>query len=115
MESSHHHKPNGQPSESHHSSSNPAGQYTIPDNFANLNEVAAPPPVENPQEEHVYRYSSLEESRTREQNYAHAGTGDSRKYYDHIDRNMDLADMKHSRCIPFIALRAYLRSLWPSH
>jgi len=43
--------------------------YTIPDSYANLSELAAPLPVENPQEGHLYHHSTLEESRSREQIY----------------------------------------------
>jgi hypothetical protein len=66
-----------------------ADEYTIPDSWANLNEVASPPPVENPKEQDIYRHHSLEEVRTHEQDYMrrkhsaldrHASTdpGDSR-------------------------------------
>jgi hypothetical protein len=46
-----------------------ASGYTIPDSWANLSELASPPPVENPKEQHLYHHHSLEETRTREQDY----------------------------------------------
>ncbi len=41
--------------------------YMMPDNYDNLNELEAPPPVENPHEEGLYRHHSLEEYRSGEQ------------------------------------------------
>lgn len=46
-----------------------ANAYTVPDSWANLSEVASPPPVENPKEQDLYRHHSLEEVRTQEQDY----------------------------------------------
>lgn len=43
--------------------------YTIPDSWANLSELASPPPVENPKEQAIYRHRSLEQTRTQEQYY----------------------------------------------
>jgi CrcB protein len=43
--------------------------YDIPDNYVNLDELATPSPVENPDEESVYLHRSLEEGRTQEQDY----------------------------------------------
>jgi hypothetical protein len=43
--------------------------YSIPDNYAYLTELAAPPPVENPEERHLYRHHSLEEALSRERYY----------------------------------------------
>ena len=40
-------------------------QYTIPDNYGNLDEVVGPLPVENPDELNYYRHESLEQSRSR--------------------------------------------------
>ena len=39
--------------------------YTIPDEYRNLDEVACQSPVENPREQRYYRHESLEESRSR--------------------------------------------------
>lgn len=39
-------------------------QYHIPDEYANLNELTGPLPVENPHEEGVYRHHDLEEARS---------------------------------------------------
>ncbi|KAF2468981.1 uncharacterized protein BDR25DRAFT_304873 [Lindgomyces ingoldianus] len=36
--------------------------YALPENYANLNEVAAPPPVENPVDSAIYRHQSLEDA-----------------------------------------------------
>jgi hypothetical protein len=46
-----------------------ANGYLIPDNYAYLTELAAPPPVENPEERHLYRHHSLEEALSRERYY----------------------------------------------
>lgn len=37
--------------------------YTVPDDYANLDELAAPSPVQNPHERSFYRHDSLEEER----------------------------------------------------
>ena len=57
---------NKSPSRSH-----PAEQsnYNIPDNYANLDELATPSVVENPDEAHFYRHRSLEEAKSQEQEY----------------------------------------------
>jgi CrcB protein len=39
--------------------------YTVPDDYENLSEVASPSPIENPREQRYYRHESLEESRDR--------------------------------------------------
>lgn len=43
--------------------------YNIPDNYANLDELATPSPVENPDEDPIYRHKSLEEAKSQEQDY----------------------------------------------
>ncbi|CZR57344.1 related to chromosome condensation protein (CrcB) [Phialocephala subalpina] len=43
--------------------------YDIPDNYVNLDELATPSPVENPNEEPVYLHKSLEEAKKQEQQY----------------------------------------------
>ncbi|KAF7559439.1 hypothetical protein G7046_g4726 [Stylonectria norvegica] len=48
-------------------SSDEETSYSVPDDYANLDEVAAPAPVENPQESSVYSHASLDASRSREQ------------------------------------------------
>lgn len=59
--------------------------YNTPDNYANLTEVAAPAPVDNPDEQALYRHVSLEEFRSQEQEYVQsqsrnvAGPGESSK------------------------------------
>lgn len=45
------------------------GDYTIPDDYAFLDELAGPSPVENPHERTFYRHDSLEEERGAEQDY----------------------------------------------
>ncbi|KAK4200429.1 CrcB-like protein-domain-containing protein [Triangularia verruculosa] len=44
-------------------------EYDVPDRYANLDEAANVPPVQNPDEESVRRYESLEQERAREQSY----------------------------------------------
>jgi fluoride exporter len=43
--------------------------YDFPDNYVHLDELATPSPVENPREEPIYIHKSLEEAKTREQEY----------------------------------------------
>lgn len=43
--------------------------YTIPDDYANLDELAGPPPVENPNERSFYRHDSLESTRESEKDH----------------------------------------------
>ncbi|KAL5329009.1 hypothetical protein ACEPPN_002518 [Leptodophora sp. 'Broadleaf-Isolate-01'] len=43
--------------------------YDYPDNYVNLDELAGPPPVENPNEGRLYQHTSLEETRSQEQAY----------------------------------------------
>ena len=38
--------------------------YTVPDDYENLDEIAGPSPVENPDQQRFYRHESLEQSRT---------------------------------------------------
>ena len=44
-------------------------RYDIPDNYVHLDELATPSPVENPDEEPMYLYKSLEEVKTQEKEY----------------------------------------------
>jgi len=46
-----------------------SGSYDVPDDYVNLDELAAPSPVENPDEGPLYRHISLEDARSREQEY----------------------------------------------
>ena len=43
--------------------------YDIPDDFANLDELASPSPVQNPYERHIYLQEYLEEQRSQEEGY----------------------------------------------
>lgn len=43
--------------------------YNFPDNYVQLDELATPSPVENPGEELIYLHKSLEEAKSREQEY----------------------------------------------
>ncbi|CAG8956179.1 hypothetical protein HYFRA_00012096 [Hymenoscyphus fraxineus] len=45
------------------------GSYTISDDYVNLDELATPPPVENPENNAIYRHKSLEDARNEEQKY----------------------------------------------
>ncbi|KAH7419281.1 CrcB-like protein-domain-containing protein [Cadophora sp. MPI-SDFR-AT-0126] len=45
------------------------GSYDLPDDYVNLDELAAPSPVENPDEGPLYRHISLEHTRSQEQAY----------------------------------------------
>lgn len=60
--------------------------YNIPDNFANLDEVAVPSPVDNPDEDRIYRLRSLEEVKNEEQQYQRKQQMDRR---DSIARGED--------------------------
>lgn len=52
--------------------------YDIPDNYANLDELATPSPVENPDEEAVYLHKSLEEAKEQEEQYQQNQTKERR-------------------------------------
>ncbi|KAF4637978.1 hypothetical protein G7Y89_g116 [Cudoniella acicularis] len=43
--------------------------YNFPENYANLDELASPEPVENPDEDRIYLHRSLEEAKSEEQEY----------------------------------------------
>ncbi|KAF7935658.1 hypothetical protein EAE99_002638 [Botrytis elliptica] len=45
------------------------GDYDIPDDYAHLDELATPSPVENPHEVPTYKHKSLEEAKDEEQKY----------------------------------------------
>ncbi|KAI4134307.1 MAG: hypothetical protein LQ347_001632 [Umbilicaria vellea] len=53
--------------------------YTVPDDYANLDELAAPSPVENPHERSFYRHESLEEDLENEQDCSRWDTYKKRK------------------------------------
>jgi len=44
-------------------------EYDIPGSYANLDELATPSPIQNPDENPIFRHMTLEESRSREQEY----------------------------------------------
>jgi hypothetical protein len=46
-----------------------ANGYSIPDNYAYLTELAAPPPIENLEERHLYRHHNLGEALSQERYY----------------------------------------------
>ncbi|KAH6680541.1 CrcB-like protein-domain-containing protein [Halenospora varia] len=46
-----------------------AASYNIPDNYVNLDELATPSPVENPEENRIYLHRSLEQAKNEEQEY----------------------------------------------
>jgi len=53
----------------HHVRQLSADKYDIPDDFSNLDELASPPPVQNPHERHLCSVEYLEEQRSQEQAY----------------------------------------------
>ncbi|MAD84872.1 MAG: hypothetical protein CL912_18085 [Deltaproteobacteria bacterium] len=53
----------------HHDGRESSDLYDIPDDFANLDELASPAPVQNPREGHIYSQDFLEEERSQEQDY----------------------------------------------
>ncbi|TVY33268.1 Fluoride export protein [Lachnellula subtilissima] len=53
--------------------------YDIPDNYANLDELATPLPVENTQESQLYGHRSLEEARNEEREYENNQARQKRK------------------------------------
>ncbi|KAI9816889.1 MAG: hypothetical protein M1827_001534 [Pycnora praestabilis] len=81
--------------------------YTEPDDYANLDEVAAPPPVENSEDNPIHRHESLEEyrsggedderSRSRQPQGAiedlEGGEGNSREDYDVPDDYANLDEL----------------------
>jgi len=60
--------------------------YDFPDNYAQLDELADPSPVENPDENPVYLHKSLEETRSREQEYQRSQRSLQRERRDSIAR-----------------------------
>ncbi|KAI9649329.1 hypothetical protein NHQ30_001901 [Ciborinia camelliae] len=66
--------------------SKPDSEYDIPDDYAQLNELATPSPVENPREDPIYRHKSLEEAKTEEQEYEQDRREQERKRRDSINR-----------------------------
>lgn len=52
--------------------SRPSVDYDIPEAYRNLDEVAPEGPVQNPDEEHLYQHESLEDARSRDQEYIKA-------------------------------------------
>lgn len=53
----------------HHDARASSDLYDIPDDFANLDELASPSPVQNPHERHIYSQEYLEEQRSQGQDY----------------------------------------------
>ncbi|KAN0102134.1 CrcB-like domain containing protein [Hyaloscypha variabilis] len=53
----------------HHNERTSSDIYDIPDDFANLDELASPSPIQNPYERHIYSQEYLEEQRSQEQDY----------------------------------------------
>ena len=49
--------------------SRPSVEYDIPETYRYLDEVAPDGPVQNPDEEHLYQHESLEDARSRDQEY----------------------------------------------
>lgn len=47
-------------------------EYDVPEAYGNLDELAAGSPVENPNEDHIYRHESLEDARSRDQEHIKA-------------------------------------------
>jgi len=50
-------------------SSQAGTSYDMPDNYVNLDELATPSPIENPDENQLYIHTSLEEAKNKEQDY----------------------------------------------
>lgn len=72
--------------------SNPDGDYDIPGDYAHLNELATPSPVENPREDPIYLHESLEEAKTEEQQYEQDGRRQERSRRDSISRGEKLPE-----------------------
>ncbi|KAK8214863.1 hypothetical protein M8818_002446 [Zalaria obscura] len=66
--------------------------YDIPDEFENLDEVTGPPPVENRNEQRIYRHESLEDERGDKH-------GDNRRY-SHLATARDRRDNFHTTKSP---------------
>jgi hypothetical protein len=82
-----------------------ADDYTIPDSWANLSEVASPPPVENSKEQSLYRHHSLEEVRTQEQVYMRYKRSSS-DHHASIDPNgrhaVSATESRRATCFTFL-------------
>ncbi|PMD13329.1 hypothetical protein NA56DRAFT_638065 [Hyaloscypha hepaticicola] len=57
----------GRKESTHHARRISSDNYNIPDDYTNLDELASPSPVQNPQERHKYTQEYLEERRSQEQ------------------------------------------------
>ncbi|KAF7865329.1 hypothetical protein EAF04_006306 [Stromatinia cepivora] len=66
--------------------SHPDSEYDIPDDYAHLNELATPSPVENPREVPIYLHKSLEEAKDEEHEYEQDRREHERKKQDSIGR-----------------------------
>ncbi|KAJ8069000.1 hypothetical protein OCU04_002678 [Sclerotinia nivalis] len=64
----------------------PESEYDIPDDYAHLNELATPSPVENPHDVPIYLHKSLEEAKDEEQEYEQDRREQERKKRDSIGR-----------------------------
>lgn len=68
--------------------------YTVPDDYANLDELAAPSPVENPHERSFYRHDSLEEDRESEHDYRRRDSYKKRKTLEQREgQDADLTEL----------------------
>jgi fluoride exporter len=86
----------------------PRINWEVPDTFANLDELAVSP-VQNPDEEPVYRYHSLEDTRSREQEARRRSlSGDGSR---HVPRKQQ-ADGAETRAakVPWLATQIYTLS-----
>ncbi|KAB8296039.1 hypothetical protein EYC80_008848 [Monilinia laxa] len=66
--------------------SKPDSEYDVPDDYAHLNELATPSPVENPREAPIYQHGSLEEAKSAEQDYEQDRRRQERSRRDSIAR-----------------------------
>jgi len=87
-------KSTSRPQPSRHSS------YNIPDNYANLDELATPSPVENPNESSIYRHQSLEKARNQEQDYERSQTIERRESIVRGDPEVEKKEEQECQPVP---------------
>ena len=79
-----------------HHHENYSGAYSIPDNYANLSELAAPEPEQNPDEQHQQHQEFLEDIRIDEQNYEQHECEHERDAQSSTDRAQRLPQAERS-------------------
>ncbi|KAH7342745.1 CrcB-like protein-domain-containing protein [Rhexocercosporidium sp. MPI-PUGE-AT-0058] len=83
--------------------------YDDPDNYVNLDELAGPSPVENPDEGQLYQHRSLEGTRNQERVYRRGEEMQKKASREHLDEAMK-AEQKETHNISKLATQIYVIS-----